>query len=580
VGRPAREYDVFLPAPDVGAGHPFEPSLAEPTVFAQIAVSAADDKTHVNDDPKWNDPDRFGNESRLSPSATVYRVLQKPPQAPGLPKLPGRLYATPADYHSRSYSTFRFLQVEHLRVHILRALDDSLFQRDWIIRETRKALDPANPDHADFFPDTMDQATREAAATALKAIGVDTAYANLTQDAWDVLALLPGNEGAAGKEEIFKNKALRERDWLIRRTRTALSATDDTDLFPKDWDPPTCGAAATALNQLNAPGGYLELEDGTLRILACLPGNEAAFTQVTLQPLEMANAAIRDGRRPDDETSYAAGDPNIRAYTDTLAGNATNRYFYRASFVDGAQNQSALSLAGPPVYLHDVEPPRAPVVTGITANDGEITIHWTANREPGALTYRVYRSDRLDDADDIRRMELACEVAVNPMPQRRAVQLSWTDDHLPGGSRLYYRIAVVDDAGNASVSTVVTAAVVDTRHPTPPVWSDPIWLLLSIDGSEEPFPSDAIIPAGKRAALKLEWTSLSGGGRVIITRKARNEESWRSITNVVNTEAKTYVLHDISADPRRTYTYRISAISSSGIESSYANEVEASRLVG
>jgi hypothetical protein len=81
LGRPTREYEVFLPAPDVGAGNPFEPSLAEPAVYAQIAVSAADDKKHVADDPKWNDPARFGNESRLSPSATVFRVLQKPPQA-------------------------------------------------------------------------------------------------------------------------------------------------------------------------------------------------------------------------------------------------------------------------------------------------------------------------------------------------------------------------------------------------------------------------------------------------------------------------------------------------------------------
>lgn len=548
VGRPAREYDVFLPAPDVGAGHPFEPSLAEPTVFAQIAVSAADDKTHVSDDPKWNDPGRFGNESRLSPSATVYRVLQTPPQAPGLPKLPGRLYATPADYHSRSYSTFRFLQTEHLRVHILRALDDSLFQRDWIIRETRKALDPANPDHADFFPDTMDQATRKAAATALKAISADTAYANLTQDAWAVLALLPGNEGAAGKEEIFKNKALRERDWLIRRTRTALSATDDTDLFPKDWDPPTRGAAATALNQLNAPGGYLELEDGALRILAGLPGNEAAFTQATLQPLEMADIWIRDERRPDDEANYKE-DPDIRAYTDTLAGNATNRYFYRASFVDGAQNQSALSLAGPPVYLHDVEPPRVPVITTVAGGDGTIDLTWAHNRESDLLEYRVYRSDTEKSASDIRFMTVVETIPAVPADDTdRAPEILWRDAGVVRGRSYWYRIVAVDTSGNISAPTAPVAGKAFRLSPVPP----PEW----IDASWRP----------SNDAIELQWEPSESGLSHLVQRRASTTLRWESVSHWLDLDTASFV--DESAIPGEEYFYRIRARDGSGNASS------------
>ena len=52
--------------------------------------------------------------------------------------------ATPADYHSRSYFTFRFVPKEHLKVHILRALEERLFRRDWLIRERRTKLDPVS----------------------------------------------------------------------------------------------------------------------------------------------------------------------------------------------------------------------------------------------------------------------------------------------------------------------------------------------------------------------------------------------------------------------------------------------------
>lgn len=566
VGRPAREYDVFLPAPDVGAGHPFEPSLAEPTVFAQIAVSAADDKTHVNDDPKWSDPNRFGNESRLSPSATVYRVLQTPPQAPGLPKLPGRLYATPADYHSRSYSTFRFIQVKHLRVHILRALDDSLFQRDWIIRETRKALDPANPDHADFFPDKMAQANREAAATALKAVGADTAYANLTQDAWDVLALLPGNEGAAGRKEIFQNESLKKRDWLIRRTRKSLVDTLDTldaDLFPKDWDSPTREAAATALEQLDVPTKYPKLEDGALRILAGLPGNEAAFTQATLQPLEMADLGIRDERRPDDKANYKE-DPDIRAYTDTLPGRATNRYFYRASFVDGAQNQSALSLAGPPVYLYDVEPPRAPVITKVVGGDRQITIQWASNRESDAAEYRIYRAGTLQAAADLRTMTLLhTEAVAAGDPRLRPAKLEWIDQATPGRSSFYYRITVVDQNGNTSASSAaLLGRAYDVSPPEPPSWRAAEWVHVDAAGVLRDW--DETPPTGEAwaDAIVLEWESVAPL-EILVERSREIRSNLWEIASPFLPPAQTYFV-DLTAKRDQVHAYRLRGRNAAG----------------
>jgi hypothetical protein len=367
----------------------------------------------------------------------------------------------------------------------------------------------------------------------------------------------------------------------MRHLRGTLARTDPgaAKYFPTSWNDATRDAAVAELNGITSLDDYSQLSDNALRLLPNLPGNEAAFTQVTLEPIEMNAPSLLDNRRPDDAATYVSSFNDIRAYTDTLPGRATNRYLYRAQFVDRAQNVGALSVAGPPVYLRKVEPPRAPVITAVTGGDGQITIQWTANGEEGALKYRVYRANRPEDAIDVRRMAMAHEFSVNEKPEQRELQLSWTDSPLPGGSRFHYRIAVVDVAGNMSVSSSTVAAVVDIRPPSPPVWSDPVWLLLGDAGQEEPLPQNMVVPANSRIALKLEWRSLASGGRVTVTRKARYELSWRSVATLVNADATSYVLYDDTADPRRAHTYRIFAISSSGIESLQANAVEVGRLL-
>ncbi len=528
LGRPAREYEVFLPAPDVGAGHPFEPSLAEPAVYAQIAVSAADDKKHVADDPRWNDSARFGNESRLSPSATVFRVLHTLPPAPDLPDLGERLYATPADYASRSYSTFRFAPADHLKVHVLRAVDDSLFKRDWLIRETRMALDPLDPPqpspgqarppsnpHLDYFPTDWDVSQRQSAVDALKAIKLATDYNNLTRDAWTVLARLPGNEGAAGTADPLKFPipALSDRDWLLRRTRKAILPADP-DFFPAFWSPVQKGDVATDLNAISGPGSYAELSDNALRVLAGLPGNEAAFTQVTLAPLEMADPRIKDERRPDDDVLYVPNPSLRRAYTDTLPGRATNRYFYRARFMDGAQNQSSLSLAGPPVYLRKVEPPRAPVITKVIGGDRQITIQWAANRESDLAEYRVYRTDGKEAAQDLRLMPLV--KTLSPTDQE------YMDINVPSGLTMYYVLIAVDSAGRvSSPSRTVSVRAFDDSRPPVPVWNSPV--LNSSDNS-----------------LVLSWTPVAAELQGLVLRKASADTAWTNVSGWLPTGVNTF----------------------------------------
>lgn len=547
VGRPAREYEIFLPAPDVGPNAPFEPTLTETAVYAQVAVSAADDKLHVVD--TWPLGTRPGNESPLSPSATVYRVWQKPPDPPELPDLADRLWATPADWHDRSYSTFRFLQSEHLRVHVLRALDDTLFQRDWLIRETRAALDPVV--HAEYFPDDMPGPARTAVAVELNTF---TDHASLSVDALKVLAFVPGNEGAA---------KLAERDALIRHTRKTLSAAD-TVFSPKSWTPATRDAVATELNAIATPADYETLSFGALRILAGLPGNEAAFTQVTLEPLEMNAPAILDERRPDDDAQYTSADSNIRAYTDTLPGRATNRYFYRAAFVDPAQNISALSLAGPPVYLRKVEPPRTPVITRVVGGERQITIKWAANREPGLAGYRVYRAGEEYRAADPRTMDLVHSAG--------AADLEWTDDaNLIPGRKYFYRMAAVDTSENESTPTRIHPAIaVDTRVPPAPDWIEQTWLLRRAgDRSLVDWPADNVVPPGHEPVLRLGFRSQTPEPQFVVTRWRTDRQNWverpRATIAPGANEAFTFHMLDDDVDPTIASAYRLKVRSSSGV---------------
>jgi hypothetical protein len=489
VGRPTREYEIFLPAPDTGAGQPFEPTLADTAVYAQVAVSAADGRVHVAD--TFTGGSRPGNESRVSPSATVYRVWQTPPGAPSLPAGDDWRWATPADYRHQSLTTFRFLQAAHLRVHILRALDDTLFQNDWSIRAERGAIDPA-----------------------------------------------------------------------------------DDALFPSDWPAGRRAAAAAEINQLAGEDGYAALGNDALRVLASHPANEEAFTQVTIAPLEMDDARIRDERRPDDDDGYApAAGSGVLAYTDVLPGRASNRWFYRAQFVDGAQNLGPLSIAGPPVYLRKVEPPRVPVITGVRSGEREVTVQWAAQRDPRLASYRLYRTADRERAGDVRLMDVVATLA--PADLDPLKEPEFTDrGGLVGGQIVHYRLTAIDTAGNESrPCPAAPAMVVDSAPPPAASFTASEWLLLrERDGALAPWRPDGVVPDGYRPVLRLEWASAAPHATFELARRRSGERFWSVISGTPGPapDAGRYRLVDGSADPTDDAAYRLRVRSLAGVWSDEA----------
>lgn len=203
-----RVYEVFLPPADSAnlVSIPLNPTSAEPVVYAHVGVSAADDKQHASDLRNGGDwGNRPGNEGRVV-SAKIYRVLREPPPAPESLMDGERLYASPADYHSRSFFTYRWKPQPHTKLHVFRALDDSLFKADWAQRQLQPNLDAS---HADLFPPTWNAATRQSIADALNHLNTFVVpedgtvpaqaadyYRQLSDAALRVLAGLPTSEDA------------------------------------------------------------------------------------------------------------------------------------------------------------------------------------------------------------------------------------------------------------------------------------------------------------------------------------------------------------------------------------------------
>jgi len=346
------------------------------------------------------------------------------------------------------------------------------------------------------------------------------------------------------------------------------------EFFPSETIDPRWNAAkrqqvATALNQLNsfahdadgtalAFAYYRTLSADALRILAGLPGNEAAFTQITIAPLEMDDPANANNRGPDDPDDFQIGDPNnplasqsLRALVDHVDGLVTNRYLYRAANVDAAHNRSiALSLATPPVQAPNVVPPKRPVFTKAVAGNRQIVLNWASNRESNLGAYEIYRTTDPESAVDVRLMTLVhSEPVGSTPPESRPVEVSWTDTQVPPLVTFYYRVVAFDSAGLASEPSIVMAArSFQNVPPAPPTWLTVEWR------------RDLNMPI-----VFLRWTATDSHLVCLVQRRAVGGPSWSTISEPLpagpNAE---WIFIDQKATPGTTYEYRIRATDDAG----------------
>lgn len=160
------------------------------------------------------------------------------------------------------------------------------------------------------------------------------------------------------------------------------------------WD------AATPIWRAWAERFYPALTDAQLVDLAERPGNETAFTLLNESPIS--------GSR----------------YVDTVDGRVRNRYLYRLRTIAPSQLASAgWGPASEPGSSPSAQPPRAPVIARVEAGDGQITLHWALNREPGLAAYRIYRAASREELEDLRWWESRPDdrlIATVPDPRLKA----------------------------------------------------------------------------------------------------------------------------------------------------------------
>lgn len=578
IGTPIRQYEVILSTEDPGVDEALSainPAGDNPIAYANVGVSAADDKEHTNDEPVWGAPGRggnggrYGNEGKVSSPAKIFQVLRTTPEPPV--QLPfdddEKIFASNPDYHSHSFYTFRWQPQDNMKTHLYRALDDALFKLDWFVRETQKAFDPEKPRHDNLFPKwTKDESglpiredwteeRKQAVADQLNAIDTQESYDTLTDDTWGVLANLPGNDGIGDRDE------LKERDWLVRTSRDSLSPDEEAheSYFPGDWNRTKREDFAVKLNNIDSQDKYNfdYLGNSGMLLIANLPGNERAFTQLTIEPLDPEDPKWVDKVGPDrnNPAPNYAPDPNLRAYVDTLDGRATNRYFYRASFANVAHTKGPMGLSTPPIWLRKVTPPKTPVVTKVIGGDREITLSWTTNREPDLAEYRIYRADDEDDARDLRLMNMVhSEAVTEPDPSARPLRVTWIDTPVPGLVTFYYRIVTVDNAGNISEPSAAFAVrAYDNSRPTPPVW-------------------EANNPVDE--GLELNWTLDEPSQRPLVQRfdPWKYPPRWENITSWL--PAGTEQTIDTTRVSDGIYRYRIRVLDDEGRTNRDFNELE------
>jgi len=508
---PLRTYEIFLPPVDDAqhrVGIPLTTSLERPIRYAQVGVSAADDKAYVSDKRQQNGRwgNRTGNEGFVGARATIFRVRREPPPPPPIPIFDSdKVYATHADYHNRSYYTYRWVPATGLKTHIFRALDDTLLQVDWSWRKTRQppfVLLPNDVSHVQkYFPPEL-------------------------------------------RKDDAPTKA--------RREDVASKLNDLNNINP-----------AASMDEIRAK--YQALTNDALRVLAGLPDNDDAFTQLTIQPLDPQEpdpddpTLLRWRNRvgPDNRADFVV-DAALRVYIDTLDGRSTNRYFYRAGYVDGAHNRSEhLSLSSPPVYCPDVVPPRAPTIIKVLGGDRQIILRWVSNREPDVTEYRVYRAASAEATREVRLMKQVGTVAVDPVVRPETVQ--WSDKPVPGLKDFWYCVVAVDRvdpadpaAGGGNVSEPSAPLRARAACLTPP--PAPTW----VSGARGVFQGVT--------GVVLSWNCTDKDTTFILRRRRAGTTLWTTLAEHIEFDmtAQNVEYVDATASTHETYEYVLLAVDPGG----------------
>lgn len=229
-------------------------------------------------------------------------------------------------------------------------------------------------------------------------------------------------------------------------------------------------------------------------------------------------------------TTIASG-VTATSYSDTgLSGGTT--YYYVVSAVNGG-GESANSTEATTATI-----PAAPTGLSATAGNSQVALSWSTST--GAASYNVKRAT----------------VSGGPYTTlTNATTTSYTDATAVNGTTYYYVVSALNSSGESANSSEVSATPSAPAVPTAPTGLS------------------ATAPKHTSGQIKLSWTQSPSPN---IT----NNKVYRSTTNggpyaLVTTLSATTSYTDTGLTSGMTYYYVVTAVNSSGLESSYSTQASA-----
>ncbi|MCX7923344.1 MAG: hypothetical protein N3B21_15240 [Clostridia bacterium] len=291
-----------------------------------------------------------------------------------------------------------------------------------------------------------------------------------------------------------------------------------------------------------------------LKVLANIPGNEAAFARLNEKEINPDDTNYAN-KRAYWEAPDTPLDLNFMQYIDsTIDGGADNSYFYRIRTVNESGVLGDFSIASYAVRIFNPKLTGSPEITSIVQGDREALISFRTLIDKAVKGYIVYRTDDEEAAKDIRLM-------VPVLKPGKSISVahpndSLADSELEPDKLFYYRVVAVgekkykDDTYKvySRPSNIVTAKVYEDQRPEAPLWQTPAAL-------------------GNGNAIRLSWEAGSNLNKWLIQRRenvqgADDEAGWATITSWISIDVPSF--SDENRELGKLYDYRMRVMDING----------------
>jgi hypothetical protein len=278
------------------------------------------------------------------------------------------------------------------------------------------------------------------------------------------------------------------------------------------------------------------------------PGSASATALSSTDILvSWSDVANEEGFKLERSTSASSGfvvhetlTANAISYTDT-ALSASTTYYYRVRATNDAGDSPPSSVVNATTQPVPTSPPAAPSGIAATAlSSSSIRVDWTDNSD-NESRFQIQRS-------------LSSSSGWNQVGTALANSSAWSDSSLQAGTRYYYRVRAINDAGNSSYTSVASAT-------TQPAASNP-----------PAAPSSLAATAQSSSVIRLTWTDNSSDETGFSLERSLSSSSGFAAVATPAANATSY--SDSSLAASTTYYYRLRAANGAG-NSSYTSVASA-----